>query len=738
MATAKLSLSFRIFQNGQLVREEKLHQNVIKIGKVPSAHLRIEDESVSRMHAIIEVLGSEVSVIDLGSTRGTFVNGQKINKAKLQSGDAIMVGDSRIEIAIADAAAETVSPVQTPIVQPAAVQPPALPVRPVAAAPTMNVMSGVTATMPMAAAATVKAPAVVPNASFAVAAPMSPAMFQAAMADDDVGAGAVEVAAMLGETVVNVKHCSDPRGGKVTPATWGFIAGGAACLLASAGAFLASVNNAADNKADRAALVAKHVPVRAFRPHELPVAVDFVAFGGLALGLAGLTAGLARSRRERKSPYYRIGTAANVEQPVANAPTESFPMVAPMGDDFVFNYGKGMDGELIVDGKSTSFADLVAQGRSRPSAMTHGAIEIKIPPKARIRARAGQTTFLVSAVAKPRESTSPLFANIERRVLGYGAASLAVHLGIVAFLGTLPIDDGGVNVDMASNENAELRATIASSEDAVQEKKDDPEGADSGNVGMGAPMQLDQGAAGKPDSPRTDGHMEIKNNNTEPQLSREQAIKYAQNAGVLGSESALRGGIASLTAETNFSSGFDDADIYGPQFGASGEGRGNFGFGRSGFGAGGGCTVAPCGIIGTGRYGTIGTGPRAGDGWRGGGSWGNGHNHTPSVPKPTIGMPTSGGNLDKSIIKRYIKRNVDKIAYCYESQLLAKPGIEGEVMINFLITGSGTVTSSSGAGFDGKVAGCVAGVIKNIEFPRPTDGGNVQVNYPFTFHASGK
>ena len=57
MSNTKLALSFRIFKNGQLVREDKLTQGVIKIGKVPSAHLRIDDESVSRMHAIVEVTG---------------------------------------------------------------------------------------------------------------------------------------------------------------------------------------------------------------------------------------------------------------------------------------------------------------------------------------------------------------------------------------------------------------------------------------------------------------------------------------------------------------------------------------------------------------------------------------------------------------------------------------------------------------------------------------------------------
>src|SRR5579862_7745369 len=104
MAGAKVPLTFRIFKGDQLVREERLSLSVIKLGKVPSAHLKLDDETVSRMHAIIEVTGpGDVSIIDLGSTKGTFVNGQKVNKAKLQSGDTVVVGETRIEVAIGGA-----------------------------------------------------------------------------------------------------------------------------------------------------------------------------------------------------------------------------------------------------------------------------------------------------------------------------------------------------------------------------------------------------------------------------------------------------------------------------------------------------------------------------------------------------------------------------------------------------------------------------------------------------------
>jgi hypothetical protein len=110
---------------------------------------------------------------------------------------------------------------------------------------------------------------------------------------------------------------------------------------------------------------------------------------------------------------------------------------------------------------------------------------------------------------------------------------------------------------------------------------------------------------------------------------------------------------------------------------------------------------------------------------------------TAAVPSVSIGQPSSQGDLDKAIIRRYIKRNLQKIQYCYEKQLLAKPSLAGTVQAQFFITPNGTVASSTGTGVDGEVSSCVADVIKGIEFPKPKGGGGVQVNYPFTFHSSG-
>ena len=86
---------------------ETFAEPIIKIGKVASSHLRLEDDVASRMHAMIEVTGpDEIYIIDLGSAAGTFVNGQRSNKARLQNGDEIVVGETRLMVEIGATADE--------------------------------------------------------------------------------------------------------------------------------------------------------------------------------------------------------------------------------------------------------------------------------------------------------------------------------------------------------------------------------------------------------------------------------------------------------------------------------------------------------------------------------------------------------------------------------------------------------------------------------------------------------
>ena len=766
MAGAKVPLTFRIFKGDQLLREERLSLSVIKLGKVPSAHLKLDDETVSRMHAIIEVNGpGDVSIIDLGSTKGTFVNGQKVNKAKLQSGDTIVVGETRIELAIGASEDEDITRVggtavpvaepqpvisSTPRPVPPAPPPapamaqtmPATPPPPRAAPPTPPPAPSFASAPVAAAAATPMAPqsqpVVKPPPGMAGGAPLygtavaqsgfSPAMGE--LVDDIGGARAVEVAAMLGDSVVGVKHCIDPRSGRVQPVTYVFLAIAVFTLLASAFAFKEAVDNAAYNKGrfDYETRVLKK-PGYAVRPRPLPFVYDWVMFGGLFLSLGCFVAGLARWRAEKRSPYFRIGTAPGVEFATENAPSPDFPMISPQGDDWAFSFGHGMDGEMIVNGQSQSLSELAAQGRTTIS---------PIPTNAKIRVRAGKTTFLISAVPQPRRAAAGVFAALESRVLAYFAGSFAAHMILWFIIDQVPVDDSGINVVDNGQADTTANSSNASQDDPPPpEEEDKPDDGEDESGGTGTAMALEEGKMGKKDSDRAEGQYKMQKNQEDPQLARQQAIEQARNAGILGSTALQQGGaFASLTGTGDISSGFDDTNIYGGLLGnEAGEMNGGFGYGRSGFGPGGGGTG--WGTIGTGRYGTIGHGSGTGSGYGVGGGRGGMRGRSAAVPTVSIGQPNAQGDLDKAIIRRYIKRNIQKIQYCYEKELLAKPGLSGTVQTQFLITGNGNVQSSTGNGVDGNVSSCVAAVIKGIEFPKPKGGGNVQVNYPFTFRPAG-
>ncbi|MBC7974979.1 MAG: AgmX/PglI C-terminal domain-containing protein, partial [Myxococcales bacterium] len=590
------------------------------------------------------------------------------------------------------------------------------------------------------------APAVRPPPGLPGAAPIfgtamaPPVGFQQAMAesiDDHSGARAVEIAAMMGDSVVGVKHCINPRSGKVTPVTWALFAAGVLTLVLSIFAFKVSLDNAAYNKGgleawtvgDEARGIAPK-PAYAYRPRTLSMGYDWMAFGGIAFSLVALSLGLARIRKERQSPYFRIGTAPDVEFATEGTPSPSFPMIAPQGDDFAFSFGPGMEGEMVVGGQTTSLGELASQGRTTIS---------PIPANAKIRVRAGRnTTFLISAVAQPRRQMIPLFATLESRVLSYFGGSLAVHLGLWALLLQIPPEGSGANVDLSSLEDTSTRSNSSAQDDPPPPPPEDkPDDGNDQSGGTGTAMALDEGKMGKKESDRAEGQYKMQKNQEDPQLARQQAIEQARTAGVLGSTALTQGGaFASLTGTGDISSGFDDSNIYGGLLGSeAGEMNGGFGYGRSGFGPGGGGTG--WGTIGTGRYGTIGHGSGTGQGYGVGGGRGGMRGRTAAVPTVSIGQPNSQGDLDKAIIRRYIKRNLQKIQYCYEKQLLAKPTLSGTVQAQFFITPNGTVASSTGSGVDGEVSSCVANVIRNIEFPKPKGGGGVQVNYPFTFHSSG-
>ncbi|KKM96530.1 hypothetical protein LCGC14_1177260 [marine sediment metagenome] len=74
--------------------------DTIKVGSLSSAQLCVAHESVSRMHCYVQGYAAEYYIHDLGSVGGTYLNGQRVNKAKLQTGDVVRLGTVELKVQI--------------------------------------------------------------------------------------------------------------------------------------------------------------------------------------------------------------------------------------------------------------------------------------------------------------------------------------------------------------------------------------------------------------------------------------------------------------------------------------------------------------------------------------------------------------------------------------------------------------------------------------------------------------
>ena len=77
-------------------REFGVEGQTTVIGRSSECDVVLGDPNVSRRHAEIRRLGRGYSLVDLGSTNGTEVNGQRVTETSLMNGDVIAVGTTQI------------------------------------------------------------------------------------------------------------------------------------------------------------------------------------------------------------------------------------------------------------------------------------------------------------------------------------------------------------------------------------------------------------------------------------------------------------------------------------------------------------------------------------------------------------------------------------------------------------------------------------------------------------------
>ena len=86
-----------ISMEGVVIKEVELSKERTSLGRRPYNDIVIDNLAISGEHAVLQLAGDEVSIEDLNSTNGTYVNGKSVKKQLLQHSDVIEIGKYHIQ-----------------------------------------------------------------------------------------------------------------------------------------------------------------------------------------------------------------------------------------------------------------------------------------------------------------------------------------------------------------------------------------------------------------------------------------------------------------------------------------------------------------------------------------------------------------------------------------------------------------------------------------------------------------
>ncbi len=722
-------LRVEVIQGGEVVRTEELDQDVIKVGKLSSSHLRLEDPNVSRIHAVIERSGDgQFSVIDLGSATGTYVNGDKVTKSEIAAGDELQFGDTTIRIDIVDASAVAAAAAEA------------------AAAPAASVAASTAAT---AAAPT--------GVSAEVPATASQSMPVAGVVDDD---GLVTIADGTRVEPYTIQGYYDEAGNYIpgyydeTGAYhlgYGYYDDGGQWQVTygyydASGEWIETdspVSSVAPEASDYALHGESHAGYATgglgeetswllghVNDREVLQESFFSDRGGDTLEVAMIWRDHVLSVNSYEGKARNVTIGPNEENDfVLEDPSfteDKFPLCVTDGAGYAVTFTGDMTGTVSDGDEVFSLSEAIDRGLARRSAEVGNGYAIPLSSRTSVRVDVGETTFLAHFTDLPVLIGAGGLP-FDTAPLPYIGVSAVAHILFLILAMTMPDAARSLDLDgfQANDRFVQLMIT------PEQEEEEEPDFMkDSGDEEAAAKHKGEEGKAGKEDSEQADKKLAIKGpkDNEDLELKKAQDMEVAMNAGIA---SELM--VASPWGTTDTSIGSDAIHALGNLQGDSfGEARGFGGLGLHGAGRGGG-GISERGI----GLANVGTAGRGGGG-RGGKGYGKGAGdlgeRSARVPKIVPGKPVVQGSLDKEIIRRVVRQHRNEIKYCYESELQKNKNLGGRVVVRFTISATGSVVSAvvkESNLSNATVERCMTGKIRRWVFPEPKGGGIVIVNYPF-------
>lgn len=84
--------------DGVVMQQVQLTKSLTAIGRRPQNDIVLDNLSVSGEHALVHFIAGEVSVEDLKSTNGTYINGKPVQKQVVQSGEVMEMGKYKLKL----------------------------------------------------------------------------------------------------------------------------------------------------------------------------------------------------------------------------------------------------------------------------------------------------------------------------------------------------------------------------------------------------------------------------------------------------------------------------------------------------------------------------------------------------------------------------------------------------------------------------------------------------------------
>jgi len=451
---------------------------------------------------------------------------------------------------------------------------------------------------------------------------------------------------------------------------------------------------------------------------------------------------LTRAPRNNHGSQFTLGHDVEADLPLADPalPAQCFPLVTTNDRQHVLLFTAAMHGQLSVAGQPTPLAELIEEGLATPEPRYANTYAFPISHDTRVLMQLGRHLFSICAVSDDTRVPTSWVPRIDWRAQAATAASMVAHTLVLLAIFGIPPDAKALTLDLFEDDHLQapylVRPQILQPVEAGRKGPPKPEAVR---------VSGQRGTAGKigrrKAHSRHDGRLRLPGAAEQLRPSRELAREQAHTAGLLG-ELAWRAGspISSILARGN-AIGPDAETALGSLIGDVGEepygseGLGLDGRGRSGGGFNG-------AVVAQGRLPTLGKGGQGGDGSSvPAGAVATLRSRVAGVPDVVPGHARLRGALDKDIVRRYVRRHIREVRYCYSKVLQASSNVGGRLVTRFVIDPTGRVIISqmerSTVG-NREVEQCIVAAIRRWRFPKPNNGGTVIVTYPFVLRAAGQ